>query len=252
MEFYEFRNLLGAVLSARSLYGGGDARLLARDSATAFDAGDRFDFEYPSSGKLVLDEDLCTLPFDPLFLRVRSNGIGYAPRTCFFSATQKTDGIHITAWERAENGDLAAHAIGMRGRECWGLPGVQFDPERDPVWALLLGAFLTLLNQPDQRIQTHIPSLKLNKKREKRGDPPLVIYKTLKVLKPRVVHVPLPPEEKGSHASPRVHTRRAHYRNYESGKRVLVKAHVVGDKERGMILKDYKVSSNDEIARTKH
>jgi len=43
----------------------------------------------------------------------------------------------------------------------------------------------------------------------------------------------------GSHASPRWHVRRGHWRQISDGRRVFVHACEVGDPERGGVLKDY-------------
>jgi hypothetical protein len=47
----------------------------------------------------------------------------------------------------------------------------------------------------------------------------------------------------GTHASPRWHTRRGHWRNYKSGKRVWVAQMEVGDKSLGVVVKDYVLTS---------
>lgn len=49
------------------------------------------------------------------------------------------------------------------------------------------------------------------------------------------------PYKGGHHASPRQHTRRGHYRTYASGKCVFIEAMVVGDINKGMIVKDYEM-----------
>lgn len=48
----------------------------------------------------------------------------------------------------------------------------------------------------------------------------------------------------GTHASPRWHMRRGHWRNYKSGKRVWVEQMEVGDKSKGVIVKDYVVTNH--------
>ena len=45
----------------------------------------------------------------------------------------------------------------------------------------------------------------------------------------------------GTHASPRLHDRRGHWRTTASGKRVWVKDCKVGDASRGVVFKDYKI-----------
>ena len=47
------------------------------------------------------------------------------------------------------------------------------------------------------------------------------------------------PHQGGTHASPRQHERRGHYRHYKSGKVVWVEAHTVGDPTRGYIKHSY-------------
>lgn len=46
-------------------------------------------------------------------------------------------------------------------------------------------------------------------------------------------------EHGGTHSSPRIHLRRGHVRQYAPGKYTWVQAHVVGDKGRGIVMKDY-------------
>ena len=48
----------------------------------------------------------------------------------------------------------------------------------------------------------------------------------------------------GTHASPRWHMRGGHWRNYKSGKRVWVEQMEVGDKSKGVIVKDYVVTNH--------
>ena len=48
----------------------------------------------------------------------------------------------------------------------------------------------------------------------------------------------------GSHASPRWHLRRGHWRQFADGRRVFVRQCVVGDPERGGVVKDYIVGGH--------
>ncbi len=81
-------------------------------------------------------------------------------------------------------------------------------------------------------------SVKVNQKRRKKGKPPLLSYKVLELKTDKVVAVG---EPHGTHASPRVHLRRGHYRNLKNGIKAWVKACVVGDKTKGLVKKDYMV-----------
>lgn len=122
-------------------------------------------------------------------------------------------------------------------------PGGILDASRE------VAKFLSLLNEPGQVIETHEPSRKLNAKRERYGKPPLVSYKTLLVKKPLAQSQGR--DVGGTHASPRLHLRRGHIRR-RFGREFWVRSTIVGDKSRGLLLKDYRlVSSDDNRTRTK-
>lgn len=76
-----------------------------------------------------------------------------------------------------------------------------------------------------------------NRKRMMKGKRPLFVWHTV-TIGPR----PEPQGSKGgTHASPRLHERRGHWRNMPSGKRVWVRDCKVGDASRGVVFKDYKI-----------
>lgn len=84
----------------------------------------------------------------------------------------------------------------------------------------------------------HSPPKFINQQRVKKGKLPFYSYKTL--------HITGQSKEKsentcGTHASPRLHLRRGHIRRYSDGKKVWVTAHLVGDKSKGFVGKDYEV-----------
>ena len=85
----------------------------------------------------------------------------------------------------------------------------------------------------------HNPDEKLQKARIKRGKKPLFSYWTLQLS------IPNEREEGaslgGTHASPRVHLRRGHARQYAPGKYTWVQPCAVGNKSLGVIHKDYAV-----------
>ena len=53
------------------------------------------------------------------------------------------------------------------------------------------------------------------------------------------------PQTGGSHASPRWHIRRGHWRSLADGRRVFVRACEVGDATRGGVVKDYQVAMGE-------
>jgi len=105
-------------------------------------------------------------------------------------------------------------------------------------------AFLSALSCNNVKKIENVPPEKLQKKRIKNGKLPLFSYWTL--------HLELSKEEQrkigsngGSHASPRLHLRRGHAREYRPGLFTWVQSCVVGNKENGLIMKDYAVKQKE-------
>lgn len=96
--------------------------------------------------------------------------------------------------------------------------------------------FLSAINCTNVRRVEHKPDEKLQKARAKRGKKPLFSYWTLELEMDRTESASV---LGGTHASPRVHLRRGHARKLASGKYTWVQSCVVGNKDLGMIHKDY-------------
>lgn len=83
------------------------------------------------------------------------------------------------------------------------------------------------------------PSL-INSKRAAKGKGPVLFDWHTEAITPAQ---PLKqPHQGGTHASPRAHDRRGHWRTYPSGKRVWVRNCKVGDASKGVVFKDYEVT----------
>jgi len=95
--------------------------------------------------------------------------------------------------------------------------------------------FLTALQCVNVRQRIHAPDEKLQKARVKRGKRPLFSYWTLELngRNERGDH------HGGTHASPRVHLRRGHPRQYAPGLWTWVQPCAVGNRAAGMVHKDY-------------
>lgn len=105
--------------------------------------------------------------------------------------------------------------------------------------AAFLAAGLQALNCSNVHAVEHLPS-RLRVARAKKTGSPLYSTWTLEIKgtsgsKDRGMSLG------GTHASPRVHLRRGHIRHYDNGKTIWVQPCVVGNKENGMIDKDYKL-----------
>lgn len=110
----------------------------------------------------------------------------------------------------------------------------------------IVSAFLSALNCTNINRVCHMPDEKLQRARAKRGKKPLFSYWTLELHPERSEGARLG----GTHASPRLHLRRGHPRQYAPGKYTWVQPHVVGNKALGMIHKDYDGSKLSSVGRT--
>ena len=91
------------------------------------------------------------------------------------------------------------------------------------------------VSKPTPR-EVQVNRKKLNKKRV-----PIIEFRLVKIepIKPKLPTLP-----QGTHASPRQHWRRGHWRNCKSGKRVFISPMLVGDPNNGKIIKDYIVGES--------
>jgi hypothetical protein len=83
-----------------------------------------------------------------------------------------------------------------------------------------------------------------NKKRIRKGKKPLIEFKLITIDGKKPEQPKAPPL--GTHASPKQHWRRGHWRHYASGKIVFIDLMLVGDEKNGKIVKDYAVGLYDD------
>ncbi len=142
---------------------------------------------------------------------------GHWTRTPVFAVVMAEGGCHIGDVEGEEEitKDQAAPIVGV------------------------LAEFLKGANPTGYRATAKASSI-TNKRRAAKGKAPLIYdWHT-------VVIEPVKPSGEclgGTHASPRQHERRGHWRTCANGKRVWVRHCTVGDASRGTIFKDYKISN---------
>jgi len=99
----------------------------------------------------------------------------------------------------------------------------------------LIATFLSAINCTNVRKVKHNPPVKLQKARKKRGKIPFFSYYTLELNGRAEPGSSLG----GKHASPRIHLRRGHPRQYRPGKWTWVQPCVVGGTDFGIIHKNY-------------
>jgi len=83
-----------------------------------------------------------------------------------------------------------------------------------------------------------IPDTHTNRRKLSEGKPPSTYAWRTVVVSPTP---PRKPSDGGTHASPRLHERRGHWRHLRSGEIVWVRECLVGSPERGVVEKDYRV-----------
>jgi hypothetical protein len=108
----------------------------------------------------------------------------------------------------------------------------------------LLYSGLGCLNAQGINVSEHKEPKFINTQRAKKGKVPVFGYRWVTV-DPGLLRMP-GVRGYGTHASPRLHWRRAHKRTLADGREVLVRACLVGDPERGFVQHDYRVGVASE------
>lgn len=111
------------------------------------------------------------------------------------------------------------------------------DDIRDRLVAILGMFFCALLENEITAYQPVVKNTFTNRRLKQKGKPLHYEWRTV-VIKPKQ---PTKAHHGGTHASPRLHDRRGHWRTMKkSGKRVWVKQCKVGDPAKGAVFHDYK------------
>lgn len=123
----------------------------------------------------------------------------------------------------------------------WSVSGVEGEEqveEQDSSFVLgILVEFMLCLHSTSGYKAAEKANSQTNMRRKRKGKAPL-IYSWHSIT----IEQPVKKGEHlgGTHASPRLHERRGHWRNTSAGKRVWVRDCLVGDASRGIVCKDYK------------
>lgn len=107
----------------------------------------------------------------------------------------------------------------------------------------VFGRFLVALNCKNVERQEHPAPKFLNSKRIEKKKQPLFSYWTLHLSNDQSVKNE---NRYGTHSSPRLHLRRGHVRQYAPGKYTWVDSCIVGNKEKGIVFKDYSLKHATE------
>lgn len=215
----------------------GDLTVRLAKKAICFDAGEANDLY----GLKVVDE-LCRLPYECLWVEFRRElDDGHIPFGVM--AIERDGEISAQAWMK-KFGDWRYEFTFLTGGSGSKSSLVHVDSKDEDRKKFAqhvifcFRAFLSAINCTNVRRVEHKPDAKLQKARAKRGKQPLFSYWTLELTPGRL-------EDRqdfgGTHASPRLHLRRGHPRQYAPGKYTWVQPCAVGNKASGMIHKDYRL-----------
>lgn len=108
-----------------------------------------------------------------------------------------------------------------------------------PVFRMVCAVLLKLAEQSQTAYKPIPTDSFINRKRAAKGKSPISFdWHTVEIGPKQAKNAP----QGGTHASPRLHDRRGHWRTCRTGKQVWVKACKVGDASRGVVFKDYRLS----------
>lgn len=201
-----------------------------------FDAGN-----IPEIVEASIDDELFALPYP------RTAFVGVDVDGSKFCVALIAGKDHVSVAGRYDTGPFASYIEPFsyintdEGLRIYGGKDKEPPPRAHymPVIALIT-RFVQSLRKP---AVAYVPSAKkslINSSRAAKGKGPLLFdWHTVSIAPAQAKRE----HQGGSHASPRLHERRGHWRIYPSGKRGWVKNCKVGNASRGVIFKDYKVSA---------
>lgn len=188
---------------------------------------------------------LAVLPYDCCWFEFTAEGEDASHHVFGCMVYREERGIKMIIFSKRNSqwwlscGVLMEHWINLRGVGA-GLvarviPNQKYCGEIALDCLAIIGRFLTAMSCKNVQKACVTPSEKLQKARQKRGKKPLFSYWVLELNGKKDPSAPLG----GTHASPRLHLRRGHPREYAPGKWTWVTESIVGNKSMGMIHKDY-------------
>lgn len=202
------------------------------------EAGYWFDLgEVPEAIDFVLDPELMVhLPYDVVFVAARAGRRRVLVRAAFQLKSVLGEQISVVGFVFGDTMIDINPFVYMEKDE-----GIGVYPEgatKQQTTMMALAIIQTLLGRLEAQQTAYQPTVKqsfTNKRKIAQGKKPSYDWRTVTVL-PRPKGEPLG----GTHASPRAHDRRGHWRTIKT-KKVWVKPCRVGDPSSGTVFHDYKV-----------
>lgn len=201
-----------------------------------------FATEWEDCVGLKVVRELVKLPYPVCWFQCQLDDYGFV---CFM-ASQKEEGdaIRVFSLDKAEDGPWALCAIlSMEAAGFDVVAGQASDSNALANQARLLAAVLSAINCTNIKRVEHKAETSKQAVRRAMGRRPLFSYWTLEIDTSR--QNPEIAALGGTHASPRLHLRRGHARQYAPGLWCWVNAHAVGNKHLGVVHKDYSIKRSD-------
>lgn len=219
------------------------SRLVINHAETLATQAVCFAHEIEEFSEVFVSGDLVRLPFKVCWFDLRCIG-RTDDTTISFLCEQTETGFFAHAFWYFEESSFWGHVWSsevVHGKQDDGavMSRVVVDNKNDPRGEanLQLWSFLTALNCNNVRRIEHKPKPSQQSVRRALGRQPLFSTWTLELDLSRGAQAS--EENGGTHASPRIHLRRGHARQYLPGKWCWVQPSLVGSKAMGMVHKDY-------------
>ena len=199
-----------------------------------------FDMSNSSREKVSVDVEVMSIPMPfpkTAIVRLQDDGI-----KVLALITQEKDVTMVASWLLGSKGYKKIKPFTYVVRDGQVLvaheDGSKFDYKTSDATGLIAMIASFTLELQKEAITAYEPTKRANhKKKIRQGKMPTYDWKTILIEPPK----PKGPDQGGTHASPRWHERRGHWRTVKSGKKVWVKNCEVGDKSKGAVFHDYQI-----------
>ena len=225
----------------------------------------------PDYENIFLEEGTIKLPFPKIVIIVgqyempdrilKNNGDSTINRLAYYIVSQDNNGIiihaiaaetpddplHIVSTEVTVMPDESGKLIFLQGMQQGQYDWIDTNTRRYIVMEVMHAIYMMTYHTGEVYISAPTPrDIAVNEKKVRKGKKPLIEFRLISITAKKR---DLPSIPQGTHASPRQHWRRGHWRTYKSGLRAWVEPMLVGDEKNGKIVKDYVIGHYDEDKR---
>jgi hypothetical protein len=192
---------------------------------------------------------------------LKNNGDSTINRLAYYIVSQDNNGIiihaiaaetpddplHIVSTEVTVMPDESGKLIFLQGMQQGQYDWIDTNTRRYIVMEVMHAIYMMTYHTGEVYISAPTPrDIAVNEKKVRKGKKPLIEFRLISITAKKR---DLPSIPQGTHASPRQHWRRGHWRTYKSGLRSWVEPMLVGDEKNGKIVKDYVIGHYEEDKR---